>query len=77
MDKALKHILSVPVRFYTLAISPLMPASCRFEPSCSAYMLEAIEKHGAFRGLYLGFRRLSKCHPFTRSCGHDPVPDAD
>lgn len=61
------------VRFYQVNISPLKPPVCRFTPSCSEYMRQAIIKHGALRGTYLGTRRLLRCHPFTPP-GHDPVP---
>lgn len=70
----LRRILIAPIRFYQRAISPLMPPSCRFTPTCSQYMLEAIMKHGALRGLYLGTRRILRCHPWGGS-GYDPVPD--
>lgn len=68
-------LLSLPVRFYRLAISPLLPPSCRFHPSCSAYCLEALARHGAGRGLGLTVRRLARCHPFHPG-GLDPVPEA-
>lgn len=61
------------VRAYQLVLSPLVGGACRFEPSCSAYALEAIERHGAARGLWLALRRISRCHPFARP-GFDPVP---
>ncbi len=61
------------IRFYRSAISPYTPPSCRFTPTCSAYALEAIERHGAARGGGLATRRLLRCHPFT-SGGYDPVP---
>lgn len=61
------------VRGYQVAISPLLPPSCRFYPSCSAYALEALERHGAARGLFLAAHRLAKCHPFHPG-GYDPVP---
>ena len=61
------------IRFYRSAISPLTPPSCRFQPTCSAYALEAIEKYGAARGGWLAFRRLLRCQPFCKG-GHDPVP---
>lgn len=68
-----------PIRVYQAAISPLLPPACRFEPTCSRYALEAIETHGALKGLWLGARRLARCHPITwlggRS-GFDPVPPA-
>lgn len=63
------------VRFYRAAISPWTPAACRYDPTCSAYMLEALEKHGALRGGWMGTRRIMRCHPWGGS-GYDPVPDA-
>jgi len=61
------------VRFYQIAISPLLPASCRYFPSCSAYAIEALERHGAIRGSVLALRRILRCHPFHAG-GYDPVP---
>jgi len=61
------------LRFYKRFLSPLLPPMCRFEPTCSIYMMQAIEKHGAARGIWLGLRRLSHCHPFNPG-GWDPVP---
>ena len=61
------------VRFYQVAISPFTPAACRFEPTCSSYMLEALKTHGLFNGLFLGIKRILSCHPWGRS-GYDPVP---
>ncbi|HEV7206991.1 MAG TPA: membrane protein insertion efficiency factor YidD [Jatrophihabitans sp.] len=61
------------VRFYRMAISPLRPPSCRYVPTCSEYAVEAIEMHGAGRGVWLALRRLLRCHPFHAG-GHDPVP---
>jgi uncharacterized protein len=61
------------IRFYQRFISPLLPPACRFEPSCSAYTLEAIQIHGAIRGGWLGTCRLLRCHPFNPG-GYDPVP---
>ena len=61
------------VRAYQVVLSPVMGGACRFEPSCSNYMIEALQRHGAFKGLYLGIRRLLRCHPFGGS-GYDPVP---
>jgi hypothetical protein len=66
--------LLAAVRGYQLLVSPLFAGSCRYEPSCSRYMTEAIERHGALRGGWLGLRRLARCHPFGSS-GFDPVPD--
>jgi len=62
------------VVFYRRGISPLKPPVCRFEPTCSAYMLEALERYGAGRGTWLGLRRILRCHPFCPG-GYDPVPD--
>lgn len=61
------------VRAYQLLVSPLLPPSCRFLPSCSEYAAEAIERHGAVRGTSLALRRLARCHPWGGS-GYDPVP---
>lgn len=61
------------VRVYQVLLSPLLPASCRYTPSCSAYAIEALERHGAVRGGGLAIRRILRCHPF-RPGGYDPVP---
>lgn len=70
----MKKILIALITFYQKYISPATPPSCRFQPTCSHYGLEAIEKHGAFKGSYLAIARISKCHPFHKG-GYDPVPD--
>lgn len=69
----MRRILILFVRAYQAGISPLLPPSCRYYPSCSAYAIEALEKHGALRGGWLAIRRVSRCHPF-RPGGFDPVP---
>ncbi len=63
------------LRFYRGAISPLLPPSCRFVPTCSAYAEDAVRRFGAARGSWLTLRRLARCHPFGGS-GYDPVPPA-
>ena len=68
-----RRLLSICIRFYQAVISPHVGDCCRFEPSCSDYCLQAIEQHGAFRGLFLGIKRLLRCHPFG-TAGYDPVP---
>jgi putative membrane protein insertion efficiency factor len=73
MNKALSHILLALVYFYKYCISPLTPASCRYIPTCSEYAVQAIKKHGAFKGLQLALKRLSRCHPWGGH-GYDPVP---
>ena len=60
------------IRTYKLVISPLLPSACRFHPTCSEYMKDAIEKHGVWKGVGMGLRRLSRCHPFHQG-GFDPV----
>lgn len=62
------------VRGYQKYISPGLPPSCRFYPSCSQYALEALQRHGAFKGSLLAARRLTRCHPFNPG-GEDPVPE--
>ena len=60
----LRKIFIAPIRFYRYFISPLFPPSCRFTPTCSQYAIESIEEFGIFKGSYLAFVRLSKCHPW-------------
>ncbi len=73
----LKHWLTVPFIFifkgYQLLISPLVPPSCRFQPTCSQYGIEALKKHGVIKGLSLTIKRMAKCHPLGGK-GFDPVP---
>lgn len=72
----MKSLLLLLIRFYRRNISPTRPPCCRFIPSCSAYALEAVEKHGAWKGGWLALRRILKCQPFHRqkSIEYDPVP---
>lgn len=61
------------LRFYKRFISPLLPPMCRFEPTCSVYTMQAVQKYGVLRGVWLGMKRLGRCHPFNPG-GWDPVP---
>lgn len=68
------YILALPVRFYRLVLSPLVGSNCRYHPTCSAYALEALQKHGALKGGWLAARRIARCHPWGGS-GVDNVPE--
>lgn len=70
----MKKIFIVIIKGYHKFISPLLPGACRFEPTCSVYMVEAIERFGIIRGLLLGIWRILRCNPFCRG-GYDPVPE--
>ncbi|MBP5176470.1 MAG: membrane protein insertion efficiency factor YidD [Treponema sp.] len=76
--KGLRNFISkffcLLIRFYQVCISPLFPRSCRYTPTCSQYALEAIKKHGPWKGLYLAVKRILRCNPFHEG-GYDPVPD--
>ena len=67
------RVLLAPVHLYQRYISPALPATCRYYPTCSAYAMEAIERYGAGRGGWMALRRILRCHPFHRG-GYDPVP---
>ncbi|HYG18371.1 MAG TPA: membrane protein insertion efficiency factor YidD [Ohtaekwangia sp.] len=69
----LKKIFILPIRLYQLSISPLLGTHCRHMPSCSQYTIEAILEWGVIKGIWLGIKRISRCHPWGTS-GHDPVP---
>lgn len=73
LKSLLTEILVLPIRLYRAFLSPLLPPSCRFTPTCSQYAIEALRKHGPLRGLWLTLRRLLRCHPWGGS-GYDPVP---
>ena len=73
MRRLASGILIALVRAYQIVLSPLLPAACRYYPSCSAYAIEALERHGARRGTWLAARRIARCNPF-RPGGFDPVP---
>lgn len=69
----MKKLLLKAIRFYQTGISPLKPARCNYIPTCSEYTRQAIEKYGARKGAWLGFKRVMRCHPFHKG-GYDPVP---
>ncbi len=74
LSRLLKFILILPIRFYQLAISPLLGVNkCRYQPTCSHYAIEAIEEWGVLKGSWLGFKRIMSCHPWGGH-GYDPVP---
>ncbi|ABG31095.1 membrane protein insertion efficiency factor YidD [Roseobacter denitrificans] len=70
----LAHLLALPVRAYRLIFSPWVGYNCRYQPTCSAYALEALQKHGGLIGAWLTLRRILRCHPWGK-CGYDPVPE--
>lgn len=71
----MSFIIIFLIRIYQKTISPLLPSSCRFYPSCSNYSIEALQKHGFIYGLYLSVYRILRCNPLCK-CGYDPVPDS-
>jgi hypothetical protein len=72
-------LLALPIHAYRQFVSPLLPPSCRHQPTCSAYALEALQVHGPIKGLWLALKRIGRCHPISwlgGSSGYDPVPPA-
>ena len=74
ISKILIYPFVLFVQFYQTAISPFTPSSCRFEPTCSTYMIQALQKHGLLYGGFLGLKRIVSCNPWGRT-GYDPVPE--
>lgn len=76
----MRNILTFPfvflIRGYQLLISPLLPSTCRYDPTCSHYSIEALQKHGVLKGGWLAIKRIGSCHPWGGS-GYDPVPEKD
>lgn len=73
LSRAVNGLLIALVRFYKGAISPMLPPSCRYTPTCSEYALESLRKHGPLRGSWMAIKRICRCHPWGGS-GYDPVP---
>ena len=73
MLKIFNLIFIIPIKLYQILLSPLLGQSCRYHPTCSQYTIEAIEKYGPIKGIWLGTKRKARCHPWGGS-GHDPVP---
>ncbi|TWU60748.1 putative membrane protein insertion efficiency factor [Rubripirellula tenax] len=69
--RVFSNLVIAPIRFYQLAISPMLGPNCRFSPTCSQYTIESVRKFGVLRGLYRGFRRILRCHPWNPG-GYDP-----
>lgn len=69
----MKRLIILAVRFYRACISPLFPPTCIYTPTCSQYMLDAVNKYGALKGGWLGIKRICRCHPWHEG-GYDPVP---
>lgn len=74
LRQSLAWLMILPLRFYRYFLSPMMAPSCRFQPTCSAYAIEALKKHGPFVGFWLSVRRIARCHPLGGD-GFDPVPE--
>ncbi len=73
MNQILKSLFIFPIRIYQKCISPFTPPSCSYHPSCSQYMVEAVQEWGVLKGFWLGVKRLLRCHPWSEG-GEDPVP---
>jgi len=74
VDRALRWAIKAAVRGYQLLISSWLPPTCRFYPTCSQYMIQAVERFGPLRGMWMGLRRLARCHPWNTG-GYDPLPE--
>ena len=74
INQAVSKTATALIKSYQYIVSPLLGNCCRFQPSCSSYYIEALQKHGSIYGTYLGCRRILRCHPWHEG-GHDPVPE--
>jgi uncharacterized protein len=72
----MKALALAMIRFYKRFLSPVLPSACIYEPTCSVYTYQAIERYGVIRGTWMGIKRISRCHPFHAG-GYDPVPDLE
>ncbi|MBL8162095.1 MAG: membrane protein insertion efficiency factor YidD [Anaerolineae bacterium] len=72
----MKQLALLMIRFYKRFISPVLPSACIYEPTCSVYTYQAIERYGVLRGSWMGMKRIARCHPFAAG-GYDPVPDVE
>lgn len=75
IKKVVRFIFKIPVYIYKGILSPLIPHTCRFYPTCSSYSIEAIDKFGIIKGFSLTIKRLARCNPKNEKCGYDPVPN--
>lgn len=73
LTRGLQQVFILPIRLYQIVLSPLLGSNCRYQPTCSHYMIESIREWGVFKGLWLGLKRIGRCHPWGSS-GYDPVP---
>lgn len=69
----MKSVVLILLRAYKRFISPLLPSSCIYQPTCSEYMMQAVQRYGVIKGVWLGIKRIARCHPFAQG-GYDPVP---
>ncbi len=74
IKKCVSFICLIPVYFYKFCISPLLPHTCRFYPTCSSYAVMAVKEFGVIKGAKLAFKRILSCNPKNKKCGYDPVP---
>ncbi len=72
-NNLITKLLIIIIKFYKLALSPLLPSACRFYPTCSVYTIGALHRYGPVKGLFLSLKRILRCHPFCEG-GYDPVP---
>ncbi len=74
VNKVLKSVVILPIKLYQLLISPILGSNCKYQPTCSQYMIGSIEKWGIIHGFFLGIKRILRCHPWSKG-GYDPVPE--